>query len=543
MLLRYFHTLRHLYPSQVAWRIYRRLIQPKPDLCVAPPLRGTNSSWQMHRWRTPVMLKPERFRFLNKERHLHFPDAWNDVGVNRLWLYNLHYFDDLNATAADDRQAWHRALIRRWVAENPPARGTGWEPYPLSLRIVNWIKWTLSGGELEAEAIHSLAVQVRLLRRQLEFHLRGNHLLENAKALVFAGLFFEGEEAQEWFHTGTRLLNEQIEEQILVDGGHFELSPMYHALILEGLLDIVNLYLTFGINFPTSWYATSARMFDWLRMMSHPDGGIAFFNDAAFGIAPCIDELERYAENLRLEYGTSGIGSHLLAASGYARLECNGAVVIADVAAIGADYQPGHAHADSLSFEFSLGKQRILVNSGTSVYDTSDERLRQRGTAAHNTVRLDGENSSEIWSSFRVARRARVRIDRFDSGDVPILEASHSGYSHLAGRPMHKRQWKLGTGVLRLNDRIEGSGEHQVEVIFHFHPDIRPEFAGDGKCTLTCTDAYRMLKIHVSPVMAWKIEIDSWHPEFGLSVASRCLRGVWRGSLPVQIKTKISWHH
>ena len=123
---------------------------------------------------------------------------WNRPDWPKLWLYNLHYFDDLVAEGAATRGGWHYELIRRWIAENPPGQGNGWEPYPVSLRLVNWVKWALAGNALGAEAVQSLAVQTRWLRRRLEIHLLGNHIWANAKALVFAGAFFQGEAPSVW---------------------------------------------------------------------------------------------------------------------------------------------------------------------------------------------------------------------------------------------------------------------------------------------------------------------------------------------------------
>lgn len=543
MLLRYYHTVKHLKLVQITGRIRHRLYRPKPDLRVAPQRRLVTGHWHVQRWRKPAMLDPYRFNFLNDERRLSFPQAWNAEDVNKLWLYNLHYFDDLNARDADCRRVWHEDLIHRWIKENPPANGIGWEPYPLSLRIVNWIKWALAGYNLDADAVHSLAVQARQLRRRLEFHLLGNHLFENAKALVFAGLFFAGKEAQEWFQTGERLLEEQIHEQVLPDGGHFELSPMYHSLILEDLLDLKNLYLAFDIQFPNSWLDTIARMFDWLRAMCHPDGGIAFFNDAAFDVAPGLDDLERYAASLGVARGMSGFGSIFLDASGYARLERNGAVVLADVAAIGPDYLPGHAHADTLCFELSLHGKRVLVNSGTSLYGVGVERLRQRGTAAHNTVRIDGVDSSEIWSNFRVARRARVVIHQFDTNACLMMEASHDGYSRLNGHPIHKRSWKVDSHQLEIRDVIEGGGNHIVEIFFHFHPTIHLETNGSGKFSVHRNDNQPTLDLYADCGMNYKIEQGFWHPGFGVSEPNLCLRGSYKGPLPAQFLTRLVWRN
>ncbi len=185
------------------------------------------------------MTGENRFRFLNQDGGVTGPQDWNDSARDKLWLYNLHYFDDLCAEDAAGRNHWHEALIRRWIDENQPGTGNGWEPYPLSLRIVNWIRYGLNGNVLPKNATQSLAVQARYLRKTIEWHLLGNHLFANAKALLFAGAWFEGREADDWLAEGSRILLRELEEQILPDGGHFELSPMYHVIILEDVLDLL----------------------------------------------------------------------------------------------------------------------------------------------------------------------------------------------------------------------------------------------------------------------------------------------------------------
>src|SRR5262249_17544908 len=150
--------------------------------------------------------------------------GWDSPQIEKLWRYNLLYFDDLNAFDAQQRINIQRELMKRWVRENPPVRGTGWDPYPLSLRIVNWVKWALAGHAVDADWQHSLAVQASWLSRRLEHHLLGNHLFANAKAMVFAGLYFEGPQAQRWEQCGVRILRGELVEQILNDGGHFERS-------------------------------------------------------------------------------------------------------------------------------------------------------------------------------------------------------------------------------------------------------------------------------------------------------------------------------
>ena len=150
------------------------------------------------------MLGPEEFIFLRQEGRL-AEVGWDGPQREKLWRYNQHYFDDLNALGAADRAQWHLALLEDWVRNNPPGVGSGWEPYPTSLRIVNWVKWHLAGNALPEACVQSLAVQARWLRRRLEFHLLGNHLFANAKALCFAGLFFQGREADAWLRKGCLL--------------------------------------------------------------------------------------------------------------------------------------------------------------------------------------------------------------------------------------------------------------------------------------------------------------------------------------------------
>ena len=227
---------------------------------------------------------------------------WENPTKSKLWLYNLHYFNDLVAAGAEQRMEIHRAFILRWLQDNPPRAGTGWEPYPLSLRIVNWIKWLLLGNEPVAGMLTSLTEQVHALSRQLEYHLQGNHLLANAKALIFAGTYFEGKAAARWLQLGLRLWDEQLVEQVLVDGGHFERSPMYHSIILTDVLDLIQLgqlYRTGEIaRRLASLRDTAGSMASWLDGLLLPDDQIPFFNDAAFGISANPRDILDYAHNV-----------------------------------------------------------------------------------------------------------------------------------------------------------------------------------------------------------------------------------------------------
>ena len=537
-LLTYLHTVRYLKPVQVYGRVWFRVARPSPDLRAAPTLRARGGAWAIPPARRRSVFAPRRFVFLNEEHDL-TGRGWDDPGLSKLWRYHLHYFDDLNAANADQRNELHRELLLQWVHENPPGQGTGWEPFPTSLRIVNWIKWHLRGQHLSAECLDSLAVQVRWLARRLERHILGNHLFANAKALVFAGLFFEGDEADRWLRQGIEMINRETGLQVLPDGGHFERSPMYHALFLEDVLDLLNLLRAYGFEsaLAARLAEVSESMRRWLAALTHPDGDIAFFNDAAMGQAPRCAELASYGQRLDLPTPQAEEpGLMVFRESGYIRCASGDAVALLDVAPIGPDWLPAHAHADTLSFELSLFGQRAIVNSGTSRYGSDEERLRQRGTAAHSTVIVDGRDSSEVWGGFRVARRARpfdLRIVEEDPNRA--VTCSHDGYLRLPAKVVHTRTWSFGPGSLAIEDRLS-EGYRQAEARFHLHPDatvraasasaVAVQLGGGQVVEISCAGG------RISDVAS------TWHPEFGVVRANRCLVVQFREPT---LRTTVSW--
>lgn len=500
----YFNTLRYLKGTQILHRLTFRFCRPKPDLSPAPPLSELKAETAFPEMPATLVGK-DRFRFLNAESAF---SSWNDPAHDKLWLYNLHYFDWLRQKELpeDEGNRW----IAKWTAENPPPSGNGWEPYPISLRIVNWIKWHLSGHTLTEEARHSLAVQTRFLMHRLEYHLLANHLLANAKALVFAGCFFRGPEAEKWLAKGLEIYREQLPEQILPDGGHFELSPMYHSIILEDLLDLKNIHA------PLELDDCIGRMLRWLSVMTGPDGRIAFFNDAAYSIALDPAVLHAYAEKLGFERCPLPEEDILLPDSGYARLVRNGMTLIADCGEPGPSYQPGHAHADALSFELWSGTKKILTNGGTGRYYASPERAEQRSSGAHNTLRIDGVSSSEVWSAHRVARRGHPLSFGLSDGVLRGVFRTWKGF-------VHARTWRFEGNELIVADEIAGRGTHRLELFFQYEPGI------------TAKD----IRIRPDSALAAEETEGVVSPGFGLFI--QAARLVCRGTahLPVKLETVI----
>lgn len=525
--LLYLRTLRHLKPVQFYGRLRKYWPSLVRDITDTPPLRNKEiSRWQSPACRKASVVGPKEFHFLNDLGNID-EIGWDGPAKDKLWRYNQHYFDDLNAKDADLRSEWHRDLLVDWIRQNPVGEGSGWEPYPVSLRIVNWLKSSFSGQKLSPGMEQSLAIQANYLAQHVEWHLLGNHLFANAKALLFSGLYFDGKDANDWLECALKVLHHEIPEQILPDGGQFELSPMYHALALEDMLDILNILTCYPdmASEQVSLLRNAIeirvpKMLNWLSAMSHPNDELSFFNDTALGIAPSTAELSAYAKRLGINFFPTRSDIEMLSESGYLSIFKGQAFLIADVGRIGPDYLPGHSHADTLSFELSVAGSKVLVNSGTSVYGEGAERLRQRGTAAHNTVVVESSNSSEVWRSFRVARRASVIGLNVQSSDEEVMiEASHDGYSRLKGKPIHTRIWRLDHNWLHITDSVSPPAKAQAR--YHVHPDIRVEMTGARRGVLVLPDQRCLNWIAYADNV--RIVESSYHPEFGISLNNQCI--------------------
>jgi uncharacterized heparinase superfamily protein len=531
-------TVRHLRPVQIRYQIWYRLRNRVRSSGVdlrrdTPALRERAGAWVQPLVKTTSWLGAGTFRFLNETRNN--ATVWEAPTDDRLWAYNLHYFDYLGQATPPGS-----GVLDGWIARHPPGIVPAWEPYPLSLRVVNWIKRHLAGAPLDDRQRTSLAQQVDWLTHNLEYHLLGNHLWANAKALVFGGLFFSETRARSWHERGLSLLRSQLREQILADGGHFERCPMYHAIALEDVLDLINILRLYGEDpaLESDLQATAARMLNWLRAMSHPDGQIPFFNDSALGIAAAPIELADYARRLGLSpsppFSPSSVGpSAVLRDSGYARLRSAPWLVLADVGSIGPAYQPGHAHAEALSFEISTFGTRCLINSGISTYHCGRDRTYQRSSAAHNCLLVDGRDSSEVWASHRVGRRARVRIVE---ASARRLVGVHDGYSRLRGVGEHRRTWLVqGTG-LTVSDRLAGTGQRDLLLLFHVHPDWTADPSGSRE---VCLRQGRHRVYLALSTLEVKVDRTLYYPEFGKAVPNCTVTAYGRANLPCEIVTTI----
>ncbi len=535
------HTIKHLKPIQIAYRA-RSIAFAK--LTAVASLRNESvpaepnwrpltsiSNFRNRSWISADEIERNEFAFLNQVSNFDNRLDWRVPGQSRLWRYNLHYFDylfpdqDLNPLSAG-------RLMHSWLDCNPPGTPDAWAPFPISLRLVNWVKFIsfFDTSWIKKEKILQSAYEQALwLERHLEYHLLANHLLKNAKALIFVGLFFKGEDAERWLRKGIEIYTKQLDEQILPDGGHFERSPMYHSMILEDCLDLLNVCQDHTDQkvheLAQQLRIISHKMGEFLLGMTHSDGDIALFNDAAFGIEVLPEDLKTYYEQLTGEkLNTSDSTMWAFPQTGYfimAPQQENRMII--DCGPIGPDYQPGHSHCDTLSFELSLQGQRVVVDSGCFQYEDSPIRQYNRGNAGHNTVTIDGENQSEVWASHRCARRAYPLYARLEKGlnNELLFEGAHDGYKRLSGRPIHHRKIVWLDKLCTIEDRIEGHGHHDLETRLHINPELDLEF-DDKKATVSykentlltiCTNREGRLE-----------KISGWYcPEFGKKLSCAVL--------------------
>ena len=206
----------------------------------------------------------------------------------------------------------------------------------------------------------------------------------------------------------------------------------------------------------------ATQMISWLNEVTFRDGLIPMVNDSTFGIAPETSSLLEYGKNLKI------IPRKIqLSASGYRKFTYDSYELFTDVGEVGPSYQPGHAHADTLSFLLNTNKP-FIVDTGLSTYNMGKVREEERSTIYHNTVTIDDENSSKVWAGFRVANRANVTIEKDRENE---LVASHNGYKNKGIK--HTRSFKANKSEILINDFINKDLEAQAH--FHFHPDCKLE--------------------------------------------------------------------
>lgn len=577
-LVRYGRTLGHLRPSQVSWRL-RYLIQRKIEALPWSPLHGlhfkltqrpdvtTEDLLPMPRlpdWESPSIDAAQRtwqelqsgcLTLLNETRPFRGKVDWCRPGSqseHRLWNFSLHYHQWIVILSANVAQPAIGREIERWIRDwlevcQPRASGISqfpWNSFNIATRLQAWCKlWAAypphqwHDSALATRAVDSFANQARSLSRHIEWDLRGNHLLRDASGLAVAARQIRHRDARRWMKLAKRIADSQSVEQILSDGGHFERSPMYHLHALEDL--VILALLVDNHKLAARLRETCRRMTDFVAWIRHPDGSLPLFNDASqHTVCDPTRMLHILDEFLGIPLPATPHGLKHFADTGLVAWHGSPWTVFWDVGDVGPDYQPGHAHADTLSFECSVGSRKLIVDPGTFCYDDDDRRRYDRSTAAHNTVCLDDRDSSEVWHIFRVAARARpLGVDIIPRRFGFTGWAEHNGYDSLPGGPRHARQLVVDNdGPLKIVDRISGLGRHRVSGGYLLAPEWSAE-AMPGGWRLRHETTTVEVRMESNSPLDLAIENRPWHPEYGIEIDTHRLTWQCDADCPLEVTT------
>ena len=515
------------------------------------------------------------FTFLNETRSLSLPITWNSPDYSRLWQFNLHYFDwireDIEAVYQHPEFYGEQlqkisTCIKDWIAANPLWSFDGWHPYTTSLRIVNWTFAIHTFPELATpQVLNNLWQQVCFLDRNKEFFAGGNHLLENLRALIIGGLNFDDSQAQRIVQKALDLLEEQLQIQILKDGGHYELSPMYHLIVINLVGECMVCLQSAGQSIPATISSALNQMLDFLEAIRLQDGQYPLWNDCAYNVAPSLNSTRDWIrplcgqprisklpelqarllqsaniEALEAQSSLPETSSSHLASSGYHILRQGNLEVTFDCASPCPKELPPHAHADCLSTDVYWQGQPVMVETGTSQYGSGPIRSYERSTQAHNTIalssssdregtaKLDFMSQSEIWSSFRVGRKAQPFGQNWGHDQCwQWTQAGHDGYLRMTFQTSHHRWIGISENIVVVLDHLAATPTKTRSAIrwrshFHLAPGIQLSSAATSTKFMGKLDEHSIYMQLVGTTQQDQVDVFSpatsvsWYaPEFG----------------------------
>ena len=371
---------------------------------------------------------------------------WLGEGKLKLWRYERQYQTELVALAVrahgEPKAApgpWTlaaRALQESWALACPPERGDAWEPYPVARRILSWAEALAIEPNIATPATaERLSFQLAHLAAHLEHHLRGNHLLCDAAALVAGGALLAGGAGDAAMGLGARLLETELAAQTLPDGGYAERTAQYHSIVLKDALLALELSRARRLELQPRIEELLGKMAMWLWRARRPDATWPLVNDAAPHASLLAREALARAERLHLFAAPTPIPNVELPDTGWTFVRDVGCELFFDTGLIGPRDQPGHGHADALAYELRWYGVPVVCDTGITTYERNAVREFERSAAAHATVSVGGAGIDEVWASFRVGGRGKsekVAIATIDPRVRTLrgIARSYRGFTH-----------------------------------------------------------------------------------------------------------------
>jgi uncharacterized heparinase superfamily protein len=422
--------------------------------------------------------------------------------VHEDWLRELHSFGWLRDLRASDSRISRqnaRALVEDWIRYCGRWHDIGWEAEVVTRRILSWLAhspFILQDGnhDFYRSFVKSLARQVRFLRRTINETEDGVERLHATLAIASACISMAGQ--GRFARQSIRRLDQELTRQILPDGGHISRNPKALIDILADLLPIRQAFVSQGLEVPPAMLQSVDRMMPLLRFFRHGDGALGHFNGMGSTPSDLVATILAYDD-------ARGAPPVNAPHSGYQRLSCGEAVVLIDAGPSPALSVSGDAHAGCLSFEFSSGANRIVVNCGVSPKSNPLWRRVSRSTAAHSTAVIEDTSScrflsdrpfGQILGAPILSGPGNVPVERSDDAAGSRVTASHDGYA-AEFHVIHERDLRLaGDGtVLDGIDTFTAVGpvdpEHRYAIRFHLHPGLRASpVRGGAAVLLVCRD-------------------------------------------------------
>lgn len=459
-LLLYYHTIRYLKPIQVFYQLWYRIKwhfiktrgKQESNVIIHPIVWDFPFAINVHEY-----LGLNTFNFLNQKKTFLEHIDWNFMGHGKLWNYQLQY---MNCLLDEGITQSSRLELLKSVSLQIISGQLKSEPYPVSLRLINSLIFCSKHSVRDEKIRKAIGIQLSFIKNNIEYHLLGNHVLINYISLSFTSLILQDELSfKSYFHK----LVSQLELQIFEDGGHYERTPMYHAQILHLLLGLIYLMNKKSVakNEIEVLKLVCGRMMGWYSSISLNGVVLPLFNDTTVSMTPAYEYLQKLSEILFIDSVKLPLRS-----SGFRILKNNKVSVIINCGAISPSYQPGHTHSDMLHFVLCFEDKYIIVDTGVSTYTAGIDRLREKSTRMHNTVSYANMDQSQIWSSFRLGKRAHIRILEEDDSHITAEVKWHNGM-------VHKRSFILSKDNLNIEDTVSHVPESNVKPRACFHFDHR----------------------------------------------------------------------
>lgn len=447
--------------------------------------------------------------------------TWRPVGMSERWLDELHSFEwlrDLRALGGDAARRKARELTADWILRQAKWQRVAWRPDVLGRRLYAWLGsydffCASATDEFKSRYIVGIVRQGRHLSRVLPGGVRGEPLLAAIKGLLAAGLAVRGRE--KWAAQALRLLERQIGLQILADGGHISRNPSVQLAVLQHLIDMRGALSTAGWEPPAYLIGAIDRAAPFARMLRHGDGGMALFNGSGEGQAWRVDMMLSQAD-------ARGRPPSSAPHSGFQRLVANRSAMLFDVGLPATKNSQASAHAGTLSFELSIGNDRVIVNCGALANAQDDWTRVQRSTAAHSTLIVEDTNSSAVTKNERRRGALPASHSRNESVGNLWLSATHDGYATRYGLRHRRRVYLASAGddirgedaLIILPDAKPRGGwmAHSYKVRFHLHPSVRAHKDADGNIVI--------LRLPTGGTWRFKVDGGSVHIAEGIYLGS-----------------------